>query len=336
MFKTKISPRRVITVGGTLFCAWGIGYLMQSNAQETPAEQHDLEAPEVVMLPLSKAGSVPLQLSDIRLTSALPVAPSSEPVFLPDTPVVLAALSTDAPIADLPAEETAPTFSCTHSVTATPTAAAMVTLEIDAPCMVRDRFTVHHNGMMFTDVTSDAGKRVLSVPALASDAVFVVSFSNGDGAVARATVTSLEYYDRVVVQWTGDSGFQIHALEYGAEYNDTGHVWAGDARDMTDAARGEGGFLARYGAGDLQDAHMAEVYSFPSGMTSRAGEVQLSLEAEVTRANCDRDIEAQTIQRRGSGALKVQDVVLAMPDCSAVGDYLVLKNLLNDLKIARN
>ena len=335
MFKAKVNPRRVITVGGTLFCALAIGYLMQSSAQEAAPDAQELAAPEVVMMPLSKAGAVPLQLSDIQLTSALAM-PAPEPVFLPDAPVVLSSLTKDAPISDLPVEEDAPTFACTHAVTATPAAAAMVTLEIDAPCMVRDRFTVHHNGMMFTDVTDETGKRVLSVPALASDAVFIVSFSNGDGAVARATVTSLEYYDRVVVQWTGDSGFQIHALEYGADYNDTGHVWAGDARDMTDAARGEGGFLARYGADDLQDAHMAEVYSFPSGMTSRAGEVQLSLEAEVTRANCDRDIEAQTIQRRGSGALKVQDVVLAMPDCSAVGDYLVLKNLLNDLKIARN
>lgn len=335
MLKARINPRRVITVGGTLFCAWGIGYLMQSNAQEAPPEPQDISSPEISVAPLPETAPAPLKLSGITMTSALTV-PLPKPDFLPDAPVVLASLAKDAPIADLPGEEVAPTFSCTHSVTATPLAAAMVTLAIDAPCMVRDRFTVHHNGMMFTEVTDKDGKRILSVPALATDAVYIVSFSNGDGAVAATQVTSLDYYDRVVVQWTGDSGLQIHALEYGAGYNDVGHVWAGDARDMTDAAGGEGGFLARYGTPDVADAHMAEVYSFPSGTIARNGAVSLSLEAEVTRANCGRDIEAQTIQLGDAGQLSVRDVVLAVPDCSAIGDYLVLKNLLNDLKIARN
>lgn len=335
MLKARINPRRLITVGGTLFCAWGIGYLMQSNAQEAPPEPQDLSSPEISIAPLPAAAPAPLKISDITMTSALAV-PLPMPDFLPDAPIVLASIAKDAPLFNLPSEEIAPTFSCTHAVTATPSAAAMVMLEIDAPCMVRDRFTVHHNGMMFTDVTDKDGKRVLSVPALATEAVYIVSFSNGDGAVAATQVTSLEYYDRVVVQWTGDSGLQIHALEYGADYNETGHVWAGDARDMTDAARGEGGFLARYGEGDFADAHVAEVYSFPSGTIARSGAVSMSLEAEITRANCGRDIEAQTIQLGGDGQLSVRDVVLSVPDCSAIGDYLVLKNLLNDLKIARN
>ncbi len=335
MFKAKINPRRVITVGGTLFCAWGIGYLMQSKAEEAAPQAQDLSVPDVVSMPLEPLEQMPLKISGITLTSALPtVVP--EPVFLPDAPIVLASMATDDPISELPSEEVSPTFSCTYSVTATPMAAAMVTLAVDAPCMSNDRFTVHHNGMMFTDVTDKKGQRVLSVPALATDAVYIVSFSNGEGAVAATQVTSLEYYDRVVVQWTGDSGLQIHALEYGASYEDPGHVWAGDARDMTDAARGEGGFVARFGASDLAGARLAEVYSFPTGTTSRGGEVNLSLEAEVTAANCGRDIEAQTIQLSQGGQLAVQDVVLAVPDCSAVGDYLLLKNLLNDLKIARN
>lgn len=332
MFKGKIKPRRIITVGGTLFCAWGIGYLMQSNAQEAAQEPEDLSVPEVVMMPLEPKHEPKLKVSDITLTSALS---APDPVFLPDAPVILASLTEDALILSLPEEETAPTFACSYDVAAVPAAAAMVTLTVDAPCMANDRFTVHHNGMMFTDVTDDEGKRVLSVPALASDAVYIVSFSNGDGAVATTSVTSVEYYDRVVVQWTGNSGLQLHALEYGANYAEDGHVWAGDAGDMATAARGEGGFVARFGE-DLTGALQAEVYSFPSGTTARAGQVALSLEAEVTQANCGRDIEAQTIQMTGNGDLKVQDVVLAMPDCSAVGDFLVLKNLLNDLKIARN
>ncbi|WP_299846535.1 hypothetical protein [uncultured Roseovarius sp.] len=338
MFKAKIQPKRFITVGGTLFCAWGIGYLMQSNAQEALPQESGAASPQVEIEPLSQIDEQPLELSGITLTSAISalVAPEPAVLFLPDAPIVLASLSEDQPLVTLPAEETAPTFACNHQLSAEPAAAAMVTLTLDAPCMVNDRFTIHHNGMMFTDVTDENGKRSLSVPALANDAVFIVSFSNGDGAVANASVTSLEYYDRVVVQWAGDSGVQIHALEFGADYDQQGHVWAGDRRDMSIAALGEGGFITQLGAQDLPGARMAEVYTFPSGTTAQEGAVRLSLEAEVTQANCGRDVEAQSIQLNRNGELKVQDVVLAIPDCDAVGDFLVLKNLLNDLKIARN
>lgn len=338
MFKAKIQPKRLITVGGTLFCAWGIGYLMQSNAPEAMPQESGVNAPPVEIEPLSQLDEVPLKISDIRLTSAIlaPMAPEPASVFLPDAPVMLASLSDEYPSLTLPTEEAAPTFACEHRLSAEPAAAAMVTLSLDAPCMANDRFTVHHNGMMFSDVTDENGKRSFSVPALSADAVFIVSFPNGDGVVAKTAVTSLEYYDRVVVQWAGDSGVQIHALEFGADYHQPGHVWAGDMRDISTAALGEGGFITRLGATDLHEGRMAEIYTFPSGTSARDGAVRLSLEAEITPANCGRDIEAQSIQLGSVGAPKVQDVVLAMPDCDAVGDFLVLKNLLNDLKIARN
>ena len=128
---------------------------------------------------------------------------------------------------------------------------------------------------------------------------------------------------------------QIHALEYGAGYGDEGHVWAGAPRDMAAAAQGKGGFVTRHGRGGMDTALMAEVYTFPAGLMDREGDVELSVEAEVTQNNCDRDVEAQTIQISAGGKPLVQDLVLAMPGCDATGDFLVLKNLVNDLKIAR-
>ena len=345
MFKTKINPKRLITVGGTLFCAWGIGFLMQSNAQEAAPQAQGVSAPDVAVEPLvqnrEKTVEEPVEISEITLTSAIvmPVAPKALVDFLLDAPIVPASLSqniSSTPITEFPAEEEAPTFACEHELKAEPAAAAMVTLTLNAPCMANDRFTIHHNGMMFTDVMDASGKSTLEVPALARDAVYIISFGNGEGAVAKTSVTSLEYYDRVVVQWAGNSGLQIHALEYGATYQGDGHVWRGQSGNMTDAARGEGGFVSRYGAEDLEGARIAEVYTFPSGTTARQGDVRLSVETEITKANCGRDIEAQSMQLSSDGTLKVQDLTLAIPDCDAVGDFLVLKNLLNDLKIARN
>ena len=338
MFKTRINPKRIITVGGTLFCAWGIGYLMQSNAQQAAPSTSELSAPPVEVDPLVRNEGAPLKLTDITLTSAIlpPTMSLPGPAFFPDAPIVRAKANPDRPINVLPEEEAAPTFACKTTLTAEPRAAAMVALTVDAPCFAAARFTLHHNGMMFTDVTDENGRRNLTVPALTEDAVYMVTFSPDDGAIARVSVGTLEYYDRVVVQWAGQSGLQIHAFEFDADYESAGHVWADDTRESSVAARGQGGFIARYGAPGIENPYMAEVYTFPSGTSRRQGEVRLSLEAEVTTANCGHDIEAQSIQLGQNGRLQVRDLMLAMPDCSAEGDFLVLKNVLNDLKIASN
>lgn len=339
-----IKNKRLITVGGTLICALGIGLFMQSTGKspagtrEQPPAQ---KAPDNVKAQPAKAriaaqDTTEIALDQVTLTAVPSLPDAPEVAQLPAAPVVNAALGDDAALdtTDLPQEEPAPAFSCEFVLTAQTEAAAMVRLDLSAPCMPNERFTLHHNGMMFTEITDADGHSEFTVPALAETAVFIVAFANGEGAVANAQVTSLEYYDRAVLQWKGTSGMQIHALEYGSGYDGDGHVWADSARDESAAALGEGGFITRHGAADTDNALLAEVYTFPSGVAKRGGEVALSVEAEVTQANCGRDIEAQSIQKQPDGTLHSQDLVLAMPECSAVGDFLVLKNLLNDLKIA--
>lgn len=321
--------RRYITAGGALACALGIGYFMQAS-HNGPA---NVRAAGMV-----DAGEPKIEISQITLTSAAPTPPvaMAEPAALPAAPVTLA-VAQDAPLADdLPSEEAAPGFSCEYSMTAKPLAAAMVEVSLDAPCMINEKFTLHQNGMMFTEATDDKGHSVLTVPALSENAVFIASFGSGEGAIATASVDTFAYYDRFVVQWGGARGVKIHALEYGADFGDEGHVWDDAAHDMARAARGEGGFLTRHGAPDLDNALLAEVYTFPTETALRAGDISLRVEAEVTAANCGRDLEAQTIATDAVSGLKVQDIVLAMPDCDGIGDFLVLNNLFNDLKVARN
>ena len=214
-------------------------------------------------------------------------------------------------------------------------ATAMVEVTLSAPCQPNTGFTLHHNGMMFTAVTGDQGESTLSVPALTEAAVFIAAFEDGQGAIATATVDTLALYDRFVVQWRGGAALHVHALEYGADFGGSGHVWAGASQDMTRALKGEGGFITSLGEPDMDQALRAEVYTFPTGAAAQGGEVHLQIEAEVTDTNCGRDLEAQSIAI-GVNGLNVQDIVLAMPDCDGVGDFLVLKNLFNDLKIASN
>ena len=62
--------------------------------------------------------------------------------------------------------------------------------------------------------------------------------------------------------------------------------------------------------------------------------VALTVEAEVIKANCGQEIEAQSIELLGDAKIKTQDLSVAVPDCDAVGSFLVLNNLLQDMKVA--
>ena len=210
----------------------------------------------------------------------------------------------------------------------------MVRLTVTADCHPDERIAIHHNGMMFTEVTDTGGMVEVMVPALTEMAVFIAEFADGDGAVATTQVTSLPFYDRVVLQWADDVSFEIHAREFGAEYGSDGHVWSGAARDMTAAALGQGGFLTALGDADAFAPRLAQVYTFPTATAAQSGTVDLTVETEITAANCGRMIEAQALELRADGDLRTRDLSLNMPGCEAIGDFLVLNNLMDDLKIA--
>lgn len=88
--------------------------------------------------------------------------------------------------------------------------------------------------------------------------------------------------------------------------------------------------------GDLSAAEplVAEVYTFPAAMENTDARVALTVEAEVIQANCGQEIEAQSIELLGDATLRTRDLSVAVPDCDAVGSFLVLNNLLQDMKVA--
>ncbi len=234
-----------------------------------------------------------------------------------------------APVDEVSAE-------CAPTLDAAPGAAAMVSLRLAAPCHRNERATIHHNGMMFSAVTDVAGRAEVEVPALSERAVFIAAFADETGAAATVDVPSLAFYDRVVLQWRGEPAFHIHALELGADYDTPGHVWAQTPREPAVAARGEGGFLTRLGAGAIAEPLMAEIYTFPTGMAQGDGTVALSVEAAVTGETCGRDLEAQSLQVRPGEEMRVLDLVLSLPECEAVGEYVVLRTLFEDVILAAN
>ena len=341
----------------SVFTALCIGYAMQSSPvaemrygpQATRASdmvQQELFVPDA---PGPFSGITDLELTSITYTSAPSTFGMSEHAF-PDSPRETPELrvhvdngmdrvSEKLIEASVPAgithHDTAPP-GCVATLTARPLAAAMVDLSLHAPCAPDTRVTLHHNGMMISEQTDAEGSLSLTLPALSETAIFMAAFQNGLTAMAKVEMTSIEIYDRVVVQWQGPGQMQVHALEFGADYGDTGHVWFEAPRDMARAALGKGGFVTVHGRQMPDQDLRAQVYTFPSGTADLSGDIGLTVETEITAETCDRKMEAQALQMLGGRNLTVTDLTLYMPGCDAAGDFLVLKNLLQDLKVARN
>lgn len=321
------SKTRIIALG-TALVALGTGYVMQYGLGLPSQSGSTLKAAKLEVTAIKDTSSA----SD----AVIPQAPGTD-ITLSQTPVKVAttAEATPANPAPLPTEAEAPAFTCDISFDASLAPAAQVDLSLFAPCLRNERVTLHHNGLMLTETTDEEGRLNLTVPALAERAVFIASFSNGEGGVSQVDVPTLANYSRVALQWQGRTGLELHAREFGADYYTDGHIWTNAVGSIDAAISGEGGFLVKLGDSSAPEALVAEVYTFPSVATTRTGEIDLSVETAITDVNCGREVEAQTLQLTDDGALNVRDLTLTVPDCDATGDFLVLEDLVNDVSLAR-
>ena len=328
--------REILTVAGTLACAAGIGFVMQSS--DVAEARYGSGAETAQPVKGASVNDAILDVQDITLTSAEITASPNLPAADPEVTTANAPQSQlsepDVPTLAETATAEPVTPACDVIATARPVAAAMVDLQMTAACFPNERVTVHHNGMIFTETTSDTGEVSLTVPALAEEAVFIFAFANGDGGVAQTTVEELKNFSRAVLQWKGNAGFEIHAREFGADYGQPGHLWRETPGAISDAVAGTGGVLMQLGDTAAADPFLAEVYTFPRDTAGKTGSIALSVETEVTAANCGVEIEAQSLEVQGEGQIRTQNLTLPVPACDAVGSFLVLNNLLQDLKVA--
>ncbi len=305
------------------------------TADVDPLAQPAVE-PSLPMVPTEMADADVETLAPETLAPVTPdtTVATTETTFS-DAPFEVAVADTAQDLEDAFASPSTPQAEgCTPDLQGVAGIAATVSLSLTAPCATEMAITLHHQGMMFTVLTDEAGQATVTVPALAETSVFIADIGGQDGAVAVVSVPDVAMYDRSVLQWQGDTGLQMHAREFGAEYESEGHVWQAAARDMAAAVTGEGGYMILLGDPRLEDGMMAEVYTYPTLSALQDGDVLMTVEAEVTEANCGRLIAAQSIQVAPGAEPVARDLEMTLPSCDAVGEFLVLNNMLEDLTLA--
>ncbi|MGB8622528.1 MAG: hypothetical protein WCD16_06900 [Paracoccaceae bacterium] len=349
--------RRAFSVCATLLVAFGAGYLVQNadhffGSAEAPAPERvgdtyipapNFEFDKVTPMATQDMTAAPADTTPANRKVDIPSVPEAAfraPRFSTDT----SALATRMKKLDdgfrTPASEGRNLnqygLPCESDLSAKPAPGGMIELNLKATCRSDSKVEISQDRLHFAAMTTNTGTLTIQIPALSTSPVIVAQLPDGEILTASAEVPDAAEYQRVALQWRDGDEMHIHAYEFGAGYDDAGHVWADNPRSPEMAVKGKGGFLTALGATDAPDPQLAEVYSFPRGRSLDSGVVRVSIEVEVTQSNCNREISGETLQPGAGGHWRAADLVLPVPDCDAIGEFLVLKNILRDMKIARN
>jgi hypothetical protein len=254
--------------------------------------------------------------------TALAIA-SGVPVRVePEQPVQLAAVEMQETTRDNVQTDVA-TPNCEANLVLIAQPGAMLDVGLLAPCHQDQRVVIRHAGLVVTGQTSSAGSLVATIPALASPAEVRVSLIGGAELSESAPVPDLGRFDRIGVQWMANDAFQIHAYENGASFGEQGHLSATNPGRASEL----GGFVTLIGDDRAERPLLAEIYTFPAGQSVEDLGVNLTIEAAVTERSCGREILGETIELN-KGKLTFRDLTIAMPDCDAIGDFMVLEHPL--------
>lgn len=298
--------------------------LLEDMAQAPALVLDDPEPAAASLEEVTRSASEPI----LALTDA--AAPTGESPAATET---LTLVTADEAI-DLVAEPDPAIASCEIAFEATPQPGAMIALTLSAPCNAGGKVEFDHAGLKFSDQLGPEGDFFLLVPAMTEDAIIVASFESGQSQSAKTTVPDFTNFERVALMWKGAIGLQLHALENGSSYGDPGHVWAEAPATPEAATAGTGGFLSVLGS--TAEGYAADVYTYPAVLMADGVEPQVSIEAQVMENTCGSRIEGSVLRTNAGRAPTAEPLEIAVPGCDAVGEYLVLNNLPQDLKLARN
>lgn len=321
------ATQRAVAIGLLTAAILGAGYGLMKQTAVASAPDAALPLPQSARYTAAETGGGGGALSLPRVPSDTypPVQPASR--RLAD----LAVPQPSGAVPPVPAEADPAARSCEPRLEATTADHAIVLLALDAPCHRDTRVDITHAGLRFSGRTSATGHFSAAVPALAVLASFQATLG---GAQAEVTIPVVDAaaYRRLAVQWEGAAHLTLHALEFGADQDGPGHVWA----QAPGSPWSGGGSLIRLGVADAAPGFaVAEIYSYPLQRLPRAGQVDLFVQSPVTVETCGTTVTGQVITTRAGRGPSQELVSVQAPACQGTADE-VLKKPISEMMIAAN
>jgi len=281
--------------------------------------------------PVAMASVLPGMIDTAELTATVPRALDALLPAVTLTPQESALVAEPETVATDPAminDLLAEVDACAVWLVVTPEVGAMMDMSLFAPCDGGALVQISHAGLNFDARMDGDGQLALRVPALAHQAELTVRFDDGRSASDATELPDAGLYDRVAIQWQGGAVLGLNAYEFGADFGSDNHIHPANPAAPGDVARG---FLT-----ELGETARVQVYSYPTGLSARTGQVALELEVGVTGESCERLLGVDTLEALAGADPVWREIQLEMPACDGQGGFLVLKNLLPELTIALN
>jgi hypothetical protein len=332
-FKRRLSVRVIGQVLGVIAIAAFAGYFVQSVSQNQMAARQAEAAlaaakPKEVTSLAAESETVLPQILPAPTASSLSGASIDPNTAIVQTEPNGATTTTLDP--SLPPTGTAiAADGCQQSLELIEEEFSMIGLTLLAPCHANERVVLRHAGLSVTALTNAAGSLFVSIPALQSKANVDVMLKDGSFVSAVIDIPSVAKVHRFAVQWQANDDFQLHAFEGALVYGAADHVSAAQPNLPVPGLPHTGGFLTQLGDPSTELQMYAQVYTFPVNAPQKP---EVIVEASVTGNTCGRELLGETITSVG-GDVYITDLTVSMPDCTAIGDYLVLKNLVPELNI---
>ncbi|MDU8942411.1 hypothetical protein [Ovoidimarina sediminis] len=340
------TKQKIVTAVVTLAVAAGVGHVTQyglsglgsaSAVSTTPVEDDGftpIPTRTDNMLLKVRQPVFPAPTSD-TLRHDVPglAAPLREALHLPaHAPIRISApvFAPDRPPSDAEINLNGFGIACRteHSVSAE--LGGVIRLRVTSACAPGARVDVTHAGLSFSGLTDAQGLFDTAIPAMTEAAEITYRIEGGAPVTAEIDVPDASAFTRVALAWGAGADLSLHALEFGAGPGSAGHVALGRRATVDTAGR-----VVRLGDPAIEDSGQVEIYSFPAGR-ARSGTIRLAAAVRVTEATCGNPIDLVSLQRAGDGIPLERRHTVPLPGCADVGDILVLKNILDDLKIAGN
>lgn len=303
--------RSLLRAGAVLFVALAAGHLAQNLA----ASRHEKA---------QAAAAAPKKIEKVSAGPQTAPAPTAAQVELAALTVEMPKLPPLTRLPGLPTLTQPATPDCTPHLALTAAPRGMIGLTLGAACAAGQRVVLRHAGLAVAESLDAGGQLALDLPALDSAGEVSVLFADASSTTAHATLSDTPLPRRFAVQWMAEDSFQLRAVEAGQSYGDPANV----STEMPVSA--QGGYLVILGDPTLDLPMLAQIYTWPADPALTADPV---IEAVVTPATCDRTLLGETIQSR-DGKATVTDLTVAMPGCDALGDILVLNNLVGNVTLA--
>ncbi|TCP61064.1 hypothetical protein EV663_10610 [Rhodovulum bhavnagarense] len=188
-------------------------------------------------------------------------------------------------------------------------------LSVAAPCRLHSRLNVKFGPVEFTAMTDHVGAWSATLPPL-SEGGLTIAFEDGAVLTHHVVARADDMQSVAALVSPADAGMRLVLHDPGTDEGGASHLEAGTP------PVGLGRFYL-LGAPELAGGRVTQVYAAPVG----APPARLSVEVEVTPANCGRDVAGFAALAAPDGTLRPHPISFAVPGCDALGEYLVLKNL---------